>query len=275
MVPLLADPYFAEMARFLEQGLIAAGFSPMLYSAHGSPEQEVEILDYLRQMKPAGVLIAPLGRRSSDRAQIERFCRDVPTILFDSNLEGIGEAFVGSDNSSFVKLGLDYMLGQGRTPAFLEMRHPANPNAVRRRDAYHAEMEARGLEPVTIALEGRGWGFEEIARQGMTDLIDRKALPASDIMCSNDRLAIGVLSACYDRGLRIGKGEGSALRVAGLDDHPFSRFTCPALTTVAHDYASVSNTTVSMLLDLVEAGGRFSTRTETLFPAHLVQRASA
>ena len=54
VVPLLADPYFAEIARNLEQRCISAGYSPTLFSAHGDPAQEVEVLSNLRALKPAG-----------------------------------------------------------------------------------------------------------------------------------------------------------------------------------------------------------------------------
>ena len=62
VVPLLADPYFAEIARNLERRCIDAGYRPTLFSAHGDPKLEVEVLENLRSMKPAGVLLAPLGR---------------------------------------------------------------------------------------------------------------------------------------------------------------------------------------------------------------------
>ena len=119
------------------------------------------------------------------------------------------------------------------------------------------------------------WAFEEIGRQGAFELFSRGSFPTSTVLCSNDRLAIGLLSACYERGLRIGRGDGCALRVASHDDHPFSRFTCPSLTTAAHDYESVSDRSVEILMNLVEAGGRFRQRTEEVFPARLVMRESA
>ena len=71
------------------------------------------------------------------------------------------------------------------------------------------------------------------------------------------------------------EGRGSALRVAAHDDHPYSRFTCPSLTTVGHDYDLVSDAGVEMLFDLIAHGGRFEKRRETLFPARLVLRLSA
>lgn len=273
-VPYLADPFFAEIARILERRCIDAGFSPILYSAHGQQKLEVNVLEGLTALKPAGVFLAPLGRLS-DRSAIERFCRDVPTVLFDSNIEGMGEAFVGSDNVSFVQQTVDYLCRSGTPPCFFEMRTPANPNANKRRNAYLKIMADAGLEPHVIQVDGEGWGFEEIGRRGMHQVIDASPLPTNTILCSNDRLAIGVLAACYERGLRVGRGEGCALRVASHDDHPFSRFTCPSLTTAAHEYEMVADKCMTTLFSLLEAGGRFSTREETLIPARLILRASA
>ena len=68
VVPLLSDPYFAEIARNLEQRCLAAGYRPTLFSSHGDPALEVEVLDTLRSLKPAGVLLAPLGRASDGKA---------------------------------------------------------------------------------------------------------------------------------------------------------------------------------------------------------------
>lgn len=274
VVPFLADPFFAEIARTLERRCIDAGYSPTLFSAHGEQRQEVDILDTLRSLKPAGVLLAPLGR-ASDQSAIEKFCRDVPTILFDSNLDGMGAAFVGSDNASFVDQTVDYLCRTGEPPCLFEMRTPPNPNANKRRIAYIAAMERVGHEPHLVRIEGEGWGFEEIGRSGAHQAIDTGGFPRNTVLCSNDRLAIGLLSACYESGLRVGRAEGCALRVASHDDHPFSRFTCPALTTAGHDYDQVADKTITALFQLIDSGGNFGTRRETLVPARLILRASA
>lgn len=274
VVPYLADPFFAEIARVIEQRCIAAGYRPTLYSAHGDPALENDILDGLRSLKPAGVLLAPLGRASDKRA-IEAFCRDVPTLLFDSNIEGLGEAFVGSDNFSFVSQTVEYLTRTGAPPAFFEMRTPANPNANKRRIAYCQMMERLGFDPEVIKIEGAGWAFEDIGRKGALKLLSEGGFKGTSILCSNDRLAIGLLSACYELGIRVGRSEDCQLRVASNDDHPFAKFTCPSLTTAAHDYDGVSNRVVELLFELIESGGKFASRTETLYPARLILRESA
>ncbi|PTX54212.1 LacI family transcriptional regulator [Litoreibacter ponti] len=274
VVPYLADPFFAEIVRVIERRCMDAGFSPSIFGAHGEPEQEVAILDNLRAMKPAGVLFAPLGRLS-DKGAIERFCRDVPTVLFDSNINGMGEAFVGSDNYSFVSQTVEYLSRSGTPPCFFEMKFPANPNANKRRHAYLEMMQRLGLSAQVIQIEGIGWEFEEIGYNGALRLLDEDTLATDTVLCSNDRLAIGFLSACFERGVKVGRGPDCTLRVASHDDHPFARFTCPPLTTAAHDYAAVSDHAVETLFKLIESGGRFERRDEIRFPARLIMRESA
>lgn len=272
VVPFLADPFFAEIARAIETRCIDAGFSPILFSSHGKTEQENDILDTLGSMKPAGVLLAPLGR-TSDRAKVERFCQDVPTVLFDSNLEDIGAAFIGSDNFQSVPMMVNYLCRVGEPPCFFEMP-PVNPNANKRRNAYIEAMEKLGHAPQLVQVEGNGWSFEEIGyEQGKAVLAGGK-LPSSSVFCSNDRLAIGFLAAAYELGFSVGRGDGAALRVAGHDDHPFSRFTSPSLTTVSQDYHAISEKSMETLLAAIDDRSKISDMI-CLFEGRLIMRASA
>lgn len=274
VVPYLADPFFAEIARTIETRCIDAGFSPSLFSSHGRQNLENSILETLRSMKPAGVLLAPLGR-ASDRKVIEQFCKDVPTVLFDSNIEGVGDIFVGSDNPQFTSLMVEYLCRTGEPPAFFEMKTPPNPNARKRRAGYLAAMKKQGREPQIYEVEGEGWALEEIGRREGIRLIESGRMRTKTVLCSNDRLAIGFLSACYQKNIRVGITEGCDLRVAGLDGHPFSSFTCPPLTTVSHDYEAISERSVEALFNRIENGGSASERTEKLFEGKLLMRASA
>lgn len=274
VVPFLADPFFAEIARNLENLVIAAGFRPILLSSHGGPQEEIENLDSLRSIKPAGVLMAPLGR-ASDREAVARFCDDVPTVLFDSNINDMGEAFVGHNNDQATAMICEYLCGTGQPPAFFEMRLPTNPNAYRRRRSYVETMERLGHPVELHQVEGEGWDFEEIGYREGARVISEGRLRSDTVLCSNDRLAIGFLSAAYEAGLRVGKGSGFAMRVAGHDDHPFSRYTCPKLTTVSQDYTAIAEKAAETLFHLIESQTRFETRETTLFDGKLIRRASA
>jgi len=274
VVPYLADPFFAEIARNIERRCIDAGFSPTLFSSHGDVSLENEILDNLRSLRPAGVFLAPLGR-SSDRAAVERFCEEVPTVHFDSNIEDLGAAFVGHNNVQATETMVDYLMRTGEPPTFFEMKSPTNPNAFKRRATFIETMEKMGHSAELIQVDGDGWDFEEIGYNGASKAIAARAIPTSTVLCSNDRLAIGFLAAAYEMGLRVGQGSGCALRVAGHDNHPFSRYTSPSLTTVSQDYDAIAGKSVETLFRLLESGGKSDERQVTLFDGRLVMRRSA
>ena len=271
--PYLADPFFAEIARAIERQCIAAGFWPILFSSHGDPKLEVEALDSLRALRPAGVLLAPLGR-ASDRRKVEKFCADVPTVIFDSELPDVGQAFVGSDNSQSIPLLADYLCSTGAPPCFFEMP-PVNPNANRRRQAYLAAMERLGHEPHVVHVPGEGWDFEEVGFVQGRAVLQKRGFATDTVLCSNDRLAIGLLSAAFEAGLRVGRGPGCAMRIAGHDDHPFARYTCPSLTTVAVNFAEISALSVETLFRVIESGGALPARESRRLDGRLVMRDSA
>lgn len=274
VVPNLADPFFSEIGREVELACIAAGYSPILLSSHGNPAQERANLDSLRALKPAGVLLAPFGK-ASDRDAIERFCKEVPVVAFDANIEGTCEAFVGTDNFQGVDLIVEYLCRSGEPPCFFEMKTPSNPNANKRRQAYLEAMERHGHAAQIHQVPGDGWDFEEIGLTEGGRLISAGAFETNTVLCSNDRLAIGMLSAAYSLGVRVGHGAGCTMRIAGQDDHPFSRYTCPPLTTIAQDYAAIANQAASTLFRILDSETRLAEREETLFEGKLVMRASA
>ena len=272
VVPYLSDPFFAEIVRKIELECIGEGYRPLLFSSHGESGRENEALETLTSLKAAGVLIAPLGRRS-DLPALQRFADEVPTVLFDNMLD-CGHFFVGHDNFQASRLMVDHLCETGEPPCFLEMP-PVNPNARRRRRAYVEAMEAKGEKPEIVHIEREGWDFERIGMEEGERLIRERALPCSTVFCSNDRIAIGFIAAAYRMGLRVGRGHGCALRVAGHDNHPSSAFTCPALTTISQDYGGIAEQSVARLFSIIEEDGRPAARQERLLPGTLVIRESA
>jgi len=199
----------------------------------------------------------------------------VPTVLFDSNLDEAGEAFFGSDNNQSIGLIVEYLCRTGEAPAFFEMKNPINPNAFKRRTAYLAAMEKLGREPELIQVDGEGWNFEEVGFLEGGKVISEGRLRTNTLLCSNDRLAIGVMSAAFEAGFRVGHADGCDLRVAGHDDHPFSRYTCPSLTTVSQDYAAIGKCSVDTIMKIIDSNEKSAEREVKLFEGRLIMRGSA
>ncbi|MGH8009538.1 MAG: substrate-binding domain-containing protein, partial [Candidatus Binatia bacterium] len=115
-------------------------------------------------------------------------------------------------------------------------------------------------------------GYQEAGR-----IFDRGGFPTRTVLCANDRLAFGVISAAFERRRHVGREEGCDLRVAGHDDHPLSRFTCPPLTTVAQDYRQIAQLGLDMLFSRINAqeSGAAVEKEIRRLDSHLIMRGSA
>jgi LacI family repressor for deo operon, udp, cdd, tsx, nupC, and nupG len=276
IVPLISDPFYAEIVRQIEMRCLAQGYWAVVLSSHGDPQLEARALQTLMSLKIAGAIIAPLGFQSN-MALIRDLKARVPLVFFDSRLENL-TPFVGSDNRQSVSLLTEYLCRTGAHPTYLGIP-PVNLNAQERRDSYLATMHRLGLEPIVIETETRSWDFEEFGYDQVMRMIDRKAFPTQTILCASDRIAFGAMAAAYQRGLKVGRASDCDLRIAGHDDHPLSKYMCPPLTTVAQDYQKMATLSFELLLARINSEDEGSDEPQkkdvTLLEAKLIMRDSA
>ena len=250
VVPTITDPFYAEMVSRIEFRCRDEGYWPIVISSHGSQKLEAESVRTLLSLKVAGAIIAPLGL-ASDRSVFDKLGQDIPIVYFDTYIED-DTPFVGNDNHQSTSTMVDYLNRSGEPPVYVDIPH-VNHNSGERLQSYIATMQAAGLEPVVIdAARDYTWDFERIGHEWMERTLDVGGLPGRTILCANDRLAFGVMAAAFSRGLKIGRKPESDLRVAAHDDHPLSRYTCPALTTMAQDFAAMAGRSVEILLALLD-----------------------
>jgi len=247
IVPHISDPFYAEIVRQIEMRCFAEGYWTIVLSSHGERKLEARAMRTLLSLNIAGVLMAPLGFETDARL-LENLANAMPTVFLDNS---IGDRpFVGTDNRKSIGNITEYLCRTGEHPCFLEM--PAvNQNALERRSAYVATMERLGLEPITLPIPARDWNFEQLGYEAAGRMLDGSGFPTRTVLCANDRLAFGVIAAAFERRRRVGHDSDCDLRVAGHDDHPLSRFTCPPLTTMAQDYQGIAAAGIDMLFSRI------------------------
>ncbi len=93
------------------------------------------------------------------------------------------------------------------------------------------------------------------------------------IFCSNDQMALGVLRAAREVGLRVPED----LALVGFDDIPESAYFCPSLSTIQQDMASLGSTAVGeldRLIELSQQGVEADSRTISLSIRLIVRESS-
>lgn len=272
VVPTVTDPFYSEMVSRIELRLRDEGYWPVVISSHGSTELEIEATRTILSLKVSGALIAPLGKRSDQRT-LERLTQTIPIVYFDTFLEG-DTPFVGNNNAKSVATIVDYLCRSGDAPVYFDIPH-VNNNSAERLSSYVASMQRLGFEPIVFGdTDDYTWDFERIGYEQTEKLLGNGGLPGKTVLCANDRLAFGVMAAAFSKGLKVGRKPGRDLRIAAHDDHPLSRYTCPALTTMAQDFAAMAGRSVETLLAMLDEDAAAVTPKVSL-DATLVMRQSA
>ena len=275
IVPNSTDPFYMALTRRIELIANEAGFLAFVLSSDGRAEMEDQAIQTFRSMNIAGAIIAPLGVRSHHRI-LAGLGSSIPLIYVDSPLDETS-SFVGTDNRQSFRLIVDYLCRSGEPPCYFAMPL-VNNNAGARQAAYVEAMQQFKMTPVIVPVEEtRSWDFEKFGYDEALRILKRGGFPTGTVLCANDRIAFGVISAAYELGLKVGHGADCDLRVAGHDDHPLSRYACPPITTVAQNYNEIGRLAIELLLKRLDEQPSAARRAgeRILLNAELMLRRSA
>jgi DNA-binding LacI/PurR family transcriptional regulator len=171
---------------------------------------------------------------------------------------------VAIDNTAGAAAATRYLLSLGHRTVY----HVAGPSscldAKERVVGWRQVMHEAGVaEPPVLAGDWSAASGYEVGGQ----LAAQPGLTA--IFCGNDTMALGVIRALTERGLRVPED----VSVVGFDDVPEAGFFRPPLTTVRQDFGEVGRQALSTLVDrmagVIPAGPRVRVAPE------LIVRASA
>ncbi len=147
---------------------------------------------------------------------------------------------VAIDNVAGAAAATRYLLSQGHQTVY----HVAGPvsclDAKERLDGWQQVIRAAGgREPAVLAGDWSASSGYEMGRR----LAGEPGLTA--IFCGNDTMALGVIRALVERGLRVPED----VSVTGFDDVPEAGFFLPPLTTVRQDFGEVGRQALRTLVD--------------------------
>jgi DNA-binding LacI/PurR family transcriptional regulator len=171
---------------------------------------------------------------------------------------------VAIDNVAGAAAATRYLLSLGHRSVF-HVAGPANClDARERAEGWRQALRETGAaEPALLVGD---WSASSGYRLG-TQLADDPGLTA--VFCGNDTMALGVIRALAERGLRVPED----VSIIGFDDVPEAGYYRPPLTTVRQDFGEVGRQALSTLVDrmsgAIPAGPRVRVAPE------LIVRASA
>jgi LacI family transcriptional regulator len=267
VVPDIANPFFAEVARGVEQVAYARGYNVFLCNTDEDPFRELDVLGSLEEKRVDGIVLCSSRLTGEDLQMVVGAYPAVVLVNRRASWPGQQVSAVLVDDVMGGHLAVAHLLDRGhRMIGFLS--GPAGSHSGQERLAgYVAEMASVGLAPEQGWVEPGAPTAEQGCAAALRLLRSHPELTA--LICYNDLVAVGVLRACRELGRRV-PGD---LALVGFDDIPAAALVTPALTTCRIPRHELGAKAMGLLLDQI--CGETVPGGEVVLEPELVVRASA
>ncbi|NNU82230.1 LacI family DNA-binding transcriptional regulator [Halovulum dunhuangense] len=250
IVPDISDPIYPRVLRGVEDATKERGYMVLLGNAGNSYADASRILRRMSARVVEGLLIGTT--RLEDPLIQDCLDNELPTVsvMRRSNSNSISSVTV--DNREGMRMMVDLCLARGHRE-FCVVAGPQNISTGHdRHEGCLDALEARGisLEKSHIYI-AKKFTVEEGAL-AVKQLLGAQGLRPTVIICANDLLAIGAMNACRSFGLDCPRD----ISITGFNDIEFAKYLSPPLTTVTTDAYAIGFKSATLLLDLLESGGR-------------------
>ncbi|MBO7748383.1 LacI family DNA-binding transcriptional regulator [Paenibacillus sp. MWE-103] len=264
LLPDISNPYFAELARNIEDRAHELGYNIVICNTDNRVEKERDYLTFLQQKGVDGVLLATglahpesLDLLTDRKLPVTVIAREVPrspvnTVLVDDYMGGL--------------LATSHLLRLGHRDIAIIVESMDLESSRQRLKGYRAALAAHD-----VAFEGRRVAVSDFSVASGMDvagaILDAADRPTAVFAC-NDLLAIGTIQAARARGIPV-PGE---LSVVGFDNTFLCGIIDPALTTVGQPIRELGRQAVDLLHK--QMGGEEPARQRVVLLPELVVRAS-
>lgn len=240
IVPDIANPFFAEIAKGVSDVAHAHGYGVLLCTTEGDLTREARYLRFLRGKRVDGLILTAVT--ADDPNVSELLNSPIPFILVSRLVRGLDVPFVIGDDRLGARLVIEHLVKLGhRAIAFIG--GPADVQSSQDRMSEFLKV----LKEYGLSVR-RGWAvfadFTQAAgREAAQRLLQSRPRPTA-IFAANDVIALGVMEAAESLGVSIPED----LSLVGYDDISYAALPRIQLTTVAQPAYAMGQIATEYLL---------------------------
>lgn len=239
----VANPFFTEVARGVEDAANDAGYVVILCNSDDSLDKESRYLRVLEEQRVQGLLITPV---QSDATYLQRLRRHgISVVLLDRLSRSRELCSVAVDDVRGGQLAASHLFEQGHE----HIGFVHGPLTIRqcadRQRGVHRAAKAAGLNPELAILDITTPAQNARAGEACVEKLLHAKVRPSAVFCANDLLALGLMRGLAKHGVSIPRD----LALVGYDDVEFASVLSPPLTTVRQPKYQLGRTAAELLLD--------------------------
>lgn len=239
IIPNIQNPFFADLARGVEDVAYKNNFAVMLCNYDEDPKKELFYLDVMQAESVDGIILPPAHEDDPDVLRINR--SGIPVVCVDRSLSDptIDKVEVDNEQGSFGAVA--HLIQKGHRRIGL-ISGPGDSSTGRKRlEGYRRAHAEAGLE-VDEALIRFGDYKQESGRELTASLLSLPHPPSALFACNNLML-IGAIETIFQRKLHIPR----QVAVIGYDDLPLAAVFDPPLTVVQQPAYEVGRQAAELL----------------------------
>ena len=266
VVPDATNPYFAEIARAVEDACYQEGYGLIVCSSAGCPDRERRAVEALAANRVGGLALVNVGMSEREAAIFDGL--DIPLVMLDREIPDFPVDSIQIDNVLGGWLASRHLTELGhRRVACITGPSQVTPSADRVL-GYRQALEEEGIpwDPELV----RAGDFTPVTSYGIARELLNHPDPPTAIFACNDLMAFGVVGAAAEAGLSV-PGD---LSVAGFDDIHLAAYFNPPLTTVAQPRAEMGTAAVRILLERMRDRSLPRRRPVLMNPTLVVRRST-
>jgi len=226
IVPDTANPFFGELAKGVEDFGFKHGYSVILCNSSYDLDRERSYVEVLIAKRVDGLIFIPSGARTDHVHELLSEEMNGRVVIVDRYTPELETDSVVADNYTGGCLAARHLLALGHERIGCIMRPRYLAHVEDRIRGFRETLQKEGIDiPKALCVRG-GFSFTDGVRSAR-ELLSRKDRPTA-IFAYNDIMAIGVLRAAREIGLRV----PDELAVVGFDNIPLASYVTPQLTTI-------------------------------------------
>ncbi len=246
IVPDIANPFFAHVAKTIEFEARRNGYSIILCDSLDDIETESELLKLLAGRKVDGIILAPVGTGTGHISEFLK--REIPSVVIDRYLPGLDIPSVSTDNYTGAYLATEHFIAAGHSRiACIQGINGISVNTDRV-DGYRDALKNHNLTVDNSMIAGDDFG-EKNGYDQTVRLLGSECRPTAILALSN-LISLGVMRALSEAGLKI----PDDMSLVSFDDQPYSAFLASPMTTVEQMKEEIAREAVQILLENINSG---------------------
>jgi LacI family transcriptional regulator len=262
IVPDNSNPFFAELARAMEDAAFGRGYTLLLGNAMDDDERETTYVRAFLDRQVDGLLVIPSHGAASWLGELER--ARVPCLVIDRALPWANVSCVVVDNEAGAFEATEHLVAHGHRSIACIAGPDDQPSAAARVRGWRRALQTHGLRAAQLCRGAFGRRAGYLAAQ---ELSRRDPRPDA-VFVGNDEQAVGVLAAAAAMGVAVPED----LAVVSFDGIPTAAYTVPSLTTVGQPFDELGTTVMTRMVQRIQDPA--APRTDDVLPVALCRRRS-